>query len=55
MKSIDNPQSSWWIKSWGAHIFQKSRGHQKVLGTRRVTCSKFHTEIPQILSATMHN
>jgi len=55
MKSTDNPHSSWWIKPRGAHIFQKSRSHQKVLGTRRVTHNKFHAEIPQILSATMHN
>jgi len=55
MKSIDNPQSSWWIKPRGAHIFQKSSSHQKVNSTRRATRSKFYTEIPQTLSATMHN
>jgi len=27
----------------GAQIFQTSRNHLKILGARRVTCSKFHT------------
>jgi hypothetical protein len=30
-------------KTRDAHIFQKSRQHLKILGTRNVTWSKFHT------------
>jgi len=36
-----------------AQIFQKYRSHLKVLGTRRVTCSKFRTEDTQILGDTV--
>jgi len=36
-----------------AQIFQKYRSHLKVLGTRRVTCSKFRTEDTQILGNTV--
>jgi len=39
----------------GAQILQKSRSHLKILGTRRVTCSKSHTEDPQTLGATVQN
>jgi len=40
----------------GAQIFpQKSVGHFKILGARRVTQRKFHTENPQILDATIQN
>jgi hypothetical protein len=39
----------------GAQIFQKSRSHLKILGARRVTWSKFRTEDPQILGATVQN
>jgi Leu/Phe-tRNA-protein transferase len=38
-----------------AQIFQKSRNHLKILGARRVTRNKFHTEVPQILGATTQN
>jgi len=31
------------------------RSHLKILGTRRVTCSMFHIEGPQILDATVQN
>ena len=41
------------IHSRYAHIFQKSKSHLKILGARRVTWSKFHTEDPQILGATI--
>jgi len=30
-------------------IFQKTRSHLKLLGARRLTRTKFHTEDPQIL------
>jgi hypothetical protein len=39
----------------GAQIFQKSGCHQKVLGTRRVIRSTFHSEHPQILGTTVQN
>ena len=38
-----------------AQIFQKSRSHFKILGTRQVTRSKFHTEDPQMLAPTIQN
>lgn len=38
-----------------APVFQKSRSHPKIPGTRRTTWSKFHTEDPQILSTTVQN
>jgi hypothetical protein len=38
----------------GAQIFQKSLSHSKILGARMVTWSRFHTEEPQILGATVH-
>jgi len=36
----------------GAQIFQKSSSHVGILGTKRVTQSKFHNEDSQILGAT---
>jgi len=36
----------------GAQIFQKSSSHIEILGTRRVTQSKFHNKDPQIFGAT---
>jgi len=30
---------------WRAQIFQELRSHPKILGARRVICSKFHAEI----------
>jgi hypothetical protein len=39
----------------GEKISQKSRGHVKILGARKVTCSKFHIEDPQITGASRHN
>ena len=36
-------------------IFQKSRSYLKRLDTRRINRSKFHTEDPQILGATVQN
>ena len=39
----------------GAQIFHKSRSHLRILGTGRVTRSKFHTDDPQILGATVQN
>jgi hypothetical protein len=43
------------MKGRGAQIFQKSRSQLKILGIRRITSSKFHTEDPQILGATAQN
>jgi hypothetical protein len=37
----------------GAQIFQKSRNHLKILGSRKVTCSKLQTKDPQTLGATV--
>jgi hypothetical protein len=34
-----------------AQIVQKSRNHLKILGARRVACSKFYTVGPQVLGA----
>jgi hypothetical protein len=39
----------------GEKISEKSRGHFKILGARKVTCSKFHIEDPQIIGASRHN
>jgi len=39
----------------GAHIFQKSERHLKILGARRVTWTKFHTEDALMSGATAHN
>jgi len=36
-------------------IFQKLRSHLRILHVRRVTCSRFHTEDPQMLNATVQN
>jgi len=38
-----------------SQIFQKSRNHLKILGSKRVTGSKFHTQDPQILVATLQS
>ena len=38
-----------------SQIFQKSMSHLKILGARRATWSKFHTQGPQILGATIQN
>ena len=38
-----------------AQIFQKSRSHLKILGTRTVTRSRFQTDDPEVLGKTMHN
>jgi hypothetical protein len=35
------------------HIFRKSRNHLKILGARRVMCSKHRTEGSQMLGATV--
>jgi hypothetical protein len=43
------------MKGRGAQIFQKSMSQLKILGARRVTSSKFHTEDPQILGAAAQN
>ena len=42
-------------KKSGLQIFQKSSSYLKILGTGRVTWSKFHSEDPQILGATLQN
>jgi hypothetical protein len=36
------------------NFFEKSRGHVKILGARKVTLSEFHIEDPQILGASKH-
>jgi hypothetical protein len=43
------------ISTSGAQIFQKSRIHLKILGTRTTTQSKLHTEHPQTLGAAIQN
>jgi hypothetical protein len=40
---------------WGLQIFQKYRIHHKILGTKRITWSKFYIEDPQILCSSMQN
>jgi len=32
-----------------------SRSHYEIQGARRVACSKFHAEDPQVLGATVEN
>jgi len=39
----------------GAHIFKKSRSHVKIVGPKRVTRCKFHTEGLRILGVTVLN
>jgi len=43
------------VKNRGAQNFQKSKGHLKIVGARRVTQSKFHNEYPQVLGTTIQN
>jgi hypothetical protein len=43
------------LYTWGANIFHRCRSHLKIPGTRWVAWSKFHTEDPEILGATMLN
>jgi len=43
------------VEARGPLIFKKSRSHLNVLGTRRVTQSKFHTQDPKILGTTIKN
>jgi hypothetical protein len=38
-----------------AQIIQKYRSHLKIVGARRVTCSKFNTDDPLVLGAIMQN
>jgi len=38
----------------GAGIFQKSSNHLKILGAKKVTRSKFHTEGTKMLGDTVH-
>ena len=41
--------------TWGVHkFFRNSRSHLKILSTRRVTWTKYHTEDLQILGTTVH-
>ena len=39
----------------GALIFQNSMSHVKIVGARKVTWSKFHSEDPQIIGGTVKN
>jgi hypothetical protein len=43
------------LYSWGTQIFKNSKSHLKILGARKVTWSKYHTEYPKILDATVQN
>jgi hypothetical protein len=52
-RKIDSLNISWQIYSRDEHIFQTSRSYLEILGARRVTCNKFHTQGPQILGATV--
>jgi hypothetical protein len=48
--------NQWPTPKWsGAQIFQKSRSYLKILGAGRVRSSRFHTQNPQILGATLQN
>jgi len=38
-----------------AQVFQKATRHLRILGARRVTRSKLHTEDQQIFSVTVQN
>jgi hypothetical protein len=42
------------IRQWYADL-EKHSSHPKILGARKVTCSKFRAEGPQILGATVQN
>jgi hypothetical protein len=42
-------------KEQGPQIFQRSKHYLKILGTERMTRSKFHFEDPQILGAILQN
>jgi hypothetical protein len=46
---------SHWPDSKGAYIFEIYRSNREILGSIRMTCTKFHTEGPQILGATVQN
>jgi hypothetical protein len=48
--SVENPYST-----TGCTAFENSTNHLKILGTRKVTWGKFHTEQPQTLGATVQN
>ena len=56
---VDLKSKCEWLKNLtfmqGLRDFQKSNSHLKILGVRRVKRSKFHTEDPQILGATVQN
>jgi hypothetical protein len=43
------------VSSSGEDVFQKTRIHLEIPGTRRVTRSKFHSEDPHILSTTVED
>jgi len=43
------------VQTSGLKIFQNSRIHLKILSTRRLTRSKFHTKDPQIICSTTQN
>jgi len=43
------------VYSRGAQIFQKPSSHLKILGSGRVTRSKFNTEGPQIFGVNLQN
>jgi len=42
------------VQTSGLKIFKNSRNHLKILSTRRLTRSKFHTKDPQICSTTQN-
>jgi hypothetical protein len=47
--------SSYTLWCSGPQIFHKSSSHLKIPGARMVTSSKFHTDNPKILGATVQN
>ena len=53
-QSLAASQTEYSLKEW-CKIFKKPRNNFEILGVKRVTCSKFHTEAPHILGTTVQN
>jgi len=56
--NITQPHTANWISEWlcqGSTDLQKCRSHVKILHTRRVKHSKFHTEDPKTLGVNVKN
>jgi len=43
------------LKKGAPQIFQQCKRHLRIVGAIRVTCSKFHSEDPQILGTTVES